>query len=613
MNVMVGNERVLVVAQQTLSQAPSMGLLLALMATTAAICAALLYIRMGGRYAQGERILGADADLAPGVLRGYALALVDAQRFAEAEQATSAHLARVPADVRLRGVLAALFSLRGEHALAVAELRRSVQMLRHDGEQLQPHMASYVALLLVAQAVELEQVGNAAEANASMREALALDPQAANLRSGCMRIVVEAARDSELERTLFEGMGEWDGTPAPTRPLGFPDALGGVRFFKRALAAHPNDARLLGDYAQALQASGNMQEAEHTLRQALQVAPRDAWLHFDLGCYHWRLDRFADAQRELAEAAQLAPRQAAIRSMFGLLLQRMGQMQDAERELIAAVNARPDVWTIMRLLGRFMTEQNRLPQALRAFQEAERLGASDTDFRLDYAAVLARVDQAKNADEQYRLAIRADQRNGVAHARYAAFLLDEARLREAEKQARNALPWSGGEAAHLTLASLCLLERRLDEAMTHLKAAQENDVRSPQVQECQAEWLLLRGRAPEVVTLAQRLVEEGRPSGMVYLALGGALLALDRKIEAQAALREAVRVDPALPATLLRRARALRELGFLAAAQETLNQTLTLAPNWPDALAEQQQVAQEFAALSAPESGRRGMAQRPRA
>jgi len=459
------------------------------------ICAALLILRTG-RGAGDERMLATDADLAPGALRGYTLALLDAQRFQEAEQALIAHLNRVPSDTRMRAVQAALFVRRGEHTLAVSELQRASQILRRDGDQLPAHLAPYAALLLIAQAVELEAVGNAADAATCMREALSFDAQAAAARPSCIRLLVEAARDSEIERSLFERLSNWD------------EGISDVRFYRRARSDHRGDSRLLGDLGEALQASGDQKAAERAFKESLQANPRDAWVQCALGTLYWRMERLPEAQRTLAEAAQTAPGQAAIRATFALFLQQIGQPQEAERELVAAVNARPDVWVLFRLLGSLMVAQNRLPHALRAFQEAERVGATETAFRLDYARVLAQADRSPQAEEQYRLALRSDARNGAPYAEYGAFLFTRLRLEEAEQQCQQALFWPEGEAAYETLAGLCVMERRLDDAIGFLRAAQENGVQTPRIQQYQAEWLLLRGRAPEAATLAQRLTEQ---------------------------------------------------------------------------------------------------------
>jgi Tfp pilus assembly protein PilF len=267
------------------------------------------------------------------------------------------------------------------------------------------------------------------------------------------------------------------------------------------------------------------------------------------------------------------------------------------------------VWVLVRLFGALLLSQDKLPQAARAFQEADRLGASDTAFRLQYAELLRRLDQPQAAEDQYRLAIRTDSANGPAHADYGAFLFDQGRIEEAEEQLRHALVCIDGERAHVTLAGICLMEGKLEEAPTHIKAALEADPQSSLAMRYQAETLLLRGRPADANTLAQSLLDQGAPTGPLLLLYAQTLLDLDRQLEAQTALREAVKVDPQLPARLLTQARALVTLGYANAAQDRVAQALSLAPNWPEALEMQRRLMEEQ--VRQPANQRRAT-QRPR-
>ncbi|HLZ23196.1 MAG TPA: tetratricopeptide repeat protein [Ktedonobacterales bacterium] len=570
--------------------------LLIIMGIVAVLSFLLLLVRTNPLGSSERSVLSADSALTPGALRGYIFALVDAQRLSEAEQVLRVHLERLPGDSRFHALAAALAAQRGDHAAAATLLERTAELIRRDTQRIEPE---YAALVLIALAVELEALGRSTDAATRVREATALDPSAVQQRMNAIRLLVETARDSELERYAFERLTEWlNGRPVP-RALGFTDASDAARFFRRAMSANPGDGRIQGDYAQALQAIGERQEAEKAFQGALRQSPRDAWIHFDAGTLYWRFDRQNDAFKELSQAADLAPRNAAILATLGTFLFRSGKAPDAEQAILAAIKVRPDVAVLARVYGTVLMAQNKVPQAARAFQEAERQGAGDASFRLEYADALRQLDQTQPAEEQYRLACRVADGSGMPHVRYGRFLLAQVRLGEAQTQLEQALILPDGEFAHAPLAGLMILERRLDEALEHLQAALQVEGASTLVQEYQAEWLLLRNRAPDANVIAQRLKEQGVSRGSLYLVLAGTLLAMGRQLEAQAALRESVRLEPGLPATLLQQTRALRALGYTAAALEAVAQALAIAPNWPDALAEQQMLLQEQAGQSA--------------
>ncbi|MGH2516362.1 MAG: tetratricopeptide repeat protein, partial [Ktedonobacterales bacterium] len=374
--------------------------LLIIMAIVAVLCFLLLLVRTSPRRSTERSVLAGDSALTPGALRGYILALVDSQRFEEAESVLQIHLQRLPGDFRFAALAAALAARRGDAATAVPLLERAAEMIRRDAQRSQP---DYAALVLVALAVQLDALGRGAEAAARAREAAAFDGSAIQQRNDAMRLLVEAARDSELERYAFERLTEWlTGRPVP-RALGFSDASAATRFYRRALSANPGDGRIQADYAQALQASGDRQEAEKAFQEALRKSPRDAWIHFDAGTLSWRFDRQNDAFKELSAAAELAPRNAAILGTLGAFLFRGGKMPDAEQTLLAAIKMQPDVAVLARVYGTILLAQNKVPQAARAFQEAERQGAGDAGFRIEYADALLQLDQTQTAEEQFRL------------------------------------------------------------------------------------------------------------------------------------------------------------------------------------------------------------------
>lgn len=569
-------------------------LLLGVMVAVALLCGVLLFMRAGAGSSREQSVLASEGMVSTSALRGYALALVDARRFAEADEAVLACLARAP-DARFKGLHGALLSLRGEHATALAELEGASRLLASAGSPPPSHLVPYAARLLAGQSLTLEAIGRKDAAAARMREAAALDPTTVQTRAASMRLIAESAREQELERLAFERLSEWEQDRTVPRAFGFADAGEGVRFYRKALATHKDDPRLLGNLAQALHASGDHRGSVRMFEQVLRVAPRDAWTRYDYGTMCWRLGQVADAQRELSEAVRLAPHCAAIRGTYALFLLRADQAPQAEQETLAAMGVRSDVWILPRLHGSILRAQNKLPQAVRAFQEAERLGATDASFRLLFASVLEQVDQAQAAESQYRSALRSDGVGGVAAARYGAFLFRQLRFSEAEEQLGRAAQWPEGADAHVTLVALYLLESRLDEASRHLQAALQSSATPALLQEYQAEWLLRRGQMADAYALAQQVKEQGVSHASLNLVIGGALLALGRTVEAQAALREAARQEPALPSLLLGRARALRELGYTSAALVSVNQALTVAPNWPEALAAQQQLTAEMA------------------
>jgi tetratricopeptide (TPR) repeat protein len=545
-----------------------------------------IIVLFGSQRRQSETaLLSGHATLPPGTLRGYVLALVDAERFADAIPLAQVHLRTVPGDVRMRALLAVLTASQGDLLGANEEYHRVIGML--DREPRGPAASGlYRACLYAAHAENLRALDRHDEAIAQMRQAEALDPSLASHRNASIDLLIDFARTEELERRAFEDLLEWERGRAQAAAFGIADVAEAVNFYAAAAQTHPTNARVRGDLAQALHASGDHRAAEHEFREALRLNPADPWLHYFQGLMHWRLQLPTEAEHALTEAARLSPRQAAIRGTLGVFFMRQSRFSQAEHELLAAVESRPEVWALTRVYGAAMLRDGRLMIAAQAFAQAEHYGANDLTFRLAFAEVKEKLGDNTGAGDQYQLAIHLDPTRGIARAEFGGFLLRQGRLREAENELREAFLLPESAAAHGHMARLMLVERRLDEVVHHLQIALQFEPQSPELKACQSEWLLLQHRPTDAHDLARQILIDEPNSAMAQLARGGALLEMNRQLEAESALRDAVRIAPALPDQLLAWSRGLHAIARIHAALDAVNQALMLRPDWPDALAE---------------------------
>lgn len=576
----------------SISNIPPMWLMIALIVVIAAVCIVILLLTWDAR-SRGDSVLRADSGVSTSALRGYALAMLDIGQPQDALVAVRAQLAQSPTDVRMRAVLGALREQEGHPADAAAEYERAIQTAQRTWEHPNAYLLRYVGYVYLAQAAVLRSAGRAEEAERQRAEALRLDPSLAQVPPGAAaQQLLDYARDSEMERRAFEDLGVWESGRALPAPFGVANGPEAVALFRAAVArtATPR-ARL--DLALALHSVGDHSRAEHEFQEAIRLDPRDAWAHFHYGLLLWRAERLEDAQRELEEAGRLGPQVAGIHGTIGVFCLRQQRLPQAEQELRTALASRPDIWALASLYGTVCMRQGRLDMAARAFEEADKLGANDPGFRLAYAELREQLGQLDAAEAQYRQAVRREPTSGAVRARYGAFLMRQGKLDLAEQELTQSVPLPGAEDAHLHLARLYLLERRLDEVVPHLEAGLRQNPDSLALKEAQAEWQLLKGRPAEADELTLQLVRNNAPWSSVQLVRGGALLVLNRQLEAQAALREAVRLDPDLPDKLLRQAGTLAEYGRPHAALEALGQALVLRPDWPEALASQQRIIEQ--------------------
>ncbi len=553
----------------------------------------LVAVRLNTRRASLRGSADELEDLTASALRGYALALVEVGRLADAGVSLQAHLVRVPTDAHIRAVLGASLEAQGYPEDAVGEYQRALQIVQHASADQARYASLFVAGLHRAAADALSALGHPEQADTHRRAALAVDPRIGQVPAGeHLRLLADFARVEELERRALDDLPAWEQGRAAAAPFGVEPGPEAVAFYRAAAKAAPTNARLHGYLAEALHAVGSHDAAEREFQEGLRLAPQDPWLRYSHGTFFWRRSNLANAERELVAAAQSAPHSAGIRGTLAAFYIALQRYAEAKSELVAALHVRPDIAALARLYGTAELRAGRPEEAVRAFQEADRLGAGDVSFRLAYGELLERIGNLDAAAEQYRGAVRRDPTSGVAHVRYGAFLQQQGRLAEAERVLDEATLLADAEEADQHLARLFLLERRLSRALTHIDAGLRVAPGDAGLKECQAEWLLLRGRAAAAEHTLAQLLNTSEPRASLQFLRGQALLAMDRQLEAQAALREALRLDPRFPDTLLFRARALVGNGFAPAALDALAAALLLRPDWPEALAEREQVMQ---------------------
>ena len=560
------------------------GLLFAVMGGLALLFIILLFA--GPRRRPEHALFGEEDEPAPRATRGYVLALLDAERPHDAMPVARAHLRALPADIHMRALLGALIASQGDHAAACAEFERAVAQSQRQSGALAPTLAGFLASTCAVYALSLRTLGRMPDALRMEQEAQRLDPAAARVQVGGVELLSEYVRSDELERQAYEDLARWEQDRALAAPFGIPEITGAIQFYSSAVAARPHNARLRADLGQALHASGDHFGAEREFREALRLDPLDAWVWYAYALMHWRLRHPVEAQQALDEALRVAPAQAGILSTRAIFALRQGRYLEAERDAALAAQARPDVSSIAWLRGIVAQRQGHLETAARAFDDAERLGATDLSFRLAYAATKEALRDQPGANEQYRLAMRLAPTHGPARVEYAAYLFRQGRLQEAEVVAHEALRLEGGHEAHTWLVRVLLLERRLEEVVNHLRPAMQLAPGSLDLRVLQAEWLLLRGQpaqAEEMLRSGQTAETATDDNAQAQVVRGEALHMLGRDLESTAALREAVRLDPDLPNRVLAQARALREDERIAPALEALERVVQLQPEWAEA------------------------------
>jgi len=150
---------------------------------------------------------------------------------------------------------------------------------------------------------------------------------------------------------------------------------------RAALAVDPRFTPASVNLADLYRATGRDAEGERVLRDALAQDPRSAVAHHGLGLLLVRQRRMAEAMPELREAARLAPDDARYGYVYAVALAGAGQTKQAI-ELLEQVLARhPNDRDTLSALVAYEREEKRPRQALAYARRLAELEPANTELR----------------------------------------------------------------------------------------------------------------------------------------------------------------------------------------------------------------------------------------
>ena len=322
------------------------------------------------------------------------------------------------------------------------------------------------------------------------------------------------------------------------------------------------------DIAKGLQLQGKTAEAEILYRELLNNAPDNLAALEGLGVACFQQGRIDEAAALFARGAALAPESGRFHANLGEALRTMRRFDQALLHLRMAAALEPTEAQTWNSLGLLASDLGRNGAALHAYREAIRLRPRFVYAHINLANTFLVLGQATKAADALRAAILIEPNNPLALTNLARLLSeanDPALLAEAETVCRRAVAL----APHVTVSSSTLAKvlarqgRTVEAAEVESHALQLDTPAAP------------RSRAAEDAPIKQRALVE-HSQGLAHLAEG-------RLDEAEACLREALRLDPQLAAAWTAIAEIEADRGELALSTQSARTGLAICPGLAEA------------------------------
>jgi tetratricopeptide (TPR) repeat protein len=240
-----------------------------------------------------------------------------------------------------------------------------------------------------SRAAALQRQGHLDEAAAAYRQALALQPDSAEV---ACNLGVSLA-----------GLKRWA------------EACDAYRLALRLRADFPEVACNLGN---ALKEMGQIAEAIAAYRQAMELRPDFAEAHFNLGNTYHDQGEHREAIEAFRQALAIRPRYAKAANNLGNVFKAMGQLDDARREYELALQIRPDYAAAQDNLAMLLHQQGRHVEALHTLQRRA-ANSSDAEVHQNMGVVLTELARYPEALAQFGRAIELAPDFAAAHTHRA--------------------------------------------------------------------------------------------------------------------------------------------------------------------------------------------------
>jgi tetratricopeptide (TPR) repeat protein len=322
-------------------------------------------------------------------------------------------------------------------------------------------------------------------------------------------------------------------------------AAEGAKMLASVFRLDPNHGPALTTLGDALAMKGEREGAVDAFQRAVARLPEDAGLHGKLGAALCDLSRFEEAEASLRTALDLDPRLTFPRFNLAVALvgqERLAEAEAAYRDLVARDPRYRAAWLN---LGNMLSEQKRLDEAVAAYRQGLTVAPNDLGLLRGLGVALYEQGRLDEAITNYRLASTHAPNDVVALRLLGLGLHEAGQLQEAVLAYRRLLALDPDDVLILNnlAGGLCSL-RQLDEAITACEHALALDPDYLPAHTNRGGILEAQGHIDAAIAAHRRSIEIDPTYAKGYTNLSVLLRTAGELDESLAASHRAVALDP---------------------------------------------------------------------
>jgi tetratricopeptide (TPR) repeat protein len=173
----------------------------------------------------------------------------------------------------------------------------------------------------------------------------------------------------------------------------------------------PHDCMSYYMTGRSLNSLGQWAEAASSLTRAVTLRPRltDAW--YELGFAHLQTEKFELALHDCERAAQLDPREARYCAFIGKALSKLNRHAEAIQRYRQALQMKPNLWLVHIALGDELAAAHQIGEAKNEYMKAVRLKPDYAQAHLDLGVMEDKLGLLDDAVEQFEETLRLEPGN----------------------------------------------------------------------------------------------------------------------------------------------------------------------------------------------------------
>ncbi len=346
----------------------------------------------------------------------YTLATIYAKtiRYKEAKVEYEEALRLDPEDNAARLSLAKALIEIGEHAAALPHLQEYTRRVPKD----------YEGYLVTGQAYR--RLGELTRAAEELRRASELKPDSYDARYNLGYVLARTGHVDEAIQQLEAAKKLNSHAPEAPYELGliFKKSREPERAEEEILAfqeaerwsEREHTASLLVAKGNDFLLKGDAQGALGAYREALELQPNNAKMHYNLSLALEKLGRREEEERELEKTVELDPNLDEAHNQLGILLMADGKASEAEREFKSAILINPTYAEAENNLGTLYGRQGKSSKAAALFRQAIQNNPQYAQAYVNLGLTMASEGNYVDAEHQLEQALRVDPNNRSALA-----------------------------------------------------------------------------------------------------------------------------------------------------------------------------------------------------